>query len=320
MIFAIITFGVVFAIISGIYWIAVVRPERDSKATLLRRISAQSVGVSKAVNILRAAAPRQVPEAVDRFLAGRREIAGPLQQLIDESGSATTPGGLALLMAGTALIGSLVAWRLTGLLFASFVAALVAGAVPYLWTRRKRTVRQRALEEQFPDAIDLIARALRAGHAFSTGLSMAAEEMPKPLGEELKLLFDRHNYGMPMPDAMREFARRVPSLDVRFFVTAVLTQRESGGNLAEVLDNLAGVIRERFKVKRQIRVVTTHGRMTGWILASLPPVLAMVMFAISPQTYQLLFTDPLGVRMVLIALGLQLVGTLAIRKIVDVEY
>jgi tight adherence protein B len=119
---------------------------------------------------------------------------------------------------------------------------------------------------------------------------------------------------------MREFARRAPSLDVRFFVTAVLTQRESGGNLAEVLDNLAAVIRERFKVKRQIRVVTTHGRMTGWILAALPPILCAIMFAISPDTYRLLITDPLGVRMVLVGLGLQLVGTLAIRKIVDVEY
>ena len=146
--------------------------------------------------------------------------------------------------------------------------------VPFIFVRHKKNQRLKKFEEQFPEAIDLIARALRAGHAFTTGLAMAAEEIPAPVGEEFKLLYDRQNFGMPLPDAMKAFAARIPLIDARFFVTAVLTQRETGGNLGEVLDNLASVIRERFKVKRQVRVLTAHGRITGWILAALPPALA----------------------------------------------
>ncbi len=126
--------------------------------------------------------------------------------------------------------------------------------------------RPRKFEEQFPEAIELIARALRAGHALTTGLALVAEELPDPVGGEFRLVYDRQNFGMSMPDALHLFAERVPLLDARFFVTAVLTQRESGGNLAEILDNLGDVIRQRFRVKRQIRVVTAHARLTGWVL------------------------------------------------------
>ncbi len=138
-------------------------------------------------------------------------------------------------------------------------------------------------EEQFPEAIDLLARALRAGHAFTTGLSMVAEEMPEPVGTEFRLAYDRQNFGMPMGEALKSLGERVPLLDARFFVTAVLTQREAGGNLAEVLDNLARVIRERFKVKRQVRVITAHARITGWVLALLPPALGVVLTLLSPE-------------------------------------
>ena len=149
---------------------------------------------------------------------------------------------------------------------------------------------------------------------------MVAEEIPKPVGEEFKLLYDRQNFGMPFPDAMKAFAARIPILDARFFVTAVLTQRETGGNLGEVLDNLANVIRERFKVKRQVRVLTAHGRITGWVLAGLPPGLAVAMFAMAPGHLQLLTRDPLGVQMIVVGLTLQVIGTLIIRKLVDIRY
>jgi tight adherence protein B len=125
---------------------------------------------------------------------------------------------------------------------------------------------------------------------------------------------------MPLPDALKLFAERIPVLDARFFVTAVLIQCESGGNLSEVLDNLAGVMRERFRVKRQIRVISAHGRLTGWILVCLPPALAMVLFSINPETRQLMFNDPLGQQMMVAALVLQVTGTLIMRKIINVEY
>ncbi len=193
-------------------------------------------------------------------------------------------------------------------------AALLASFVPFIYVKQKKARRLRKFEEQFPEAIDLIGRALRAGHAFTTGLAMAAEEIPKPVGEEFKLLYDRQNFGMPLPDAMKAFAARIPLIDARFFVTAVLTQRETGGNLGEVLDNLASVIRDRFRVKRQVRVLTAHGRITGWILSGLPPALAAAMMVVAPQNMRMMITDPLGVQMIVGALVLQVIGTLIIRQ------
>jgi tight adherence protein B len=140
------------------------------------------------------------------------------------------------------------------------------------------------------------------------------------VGEEFKLLYDRQNFGMPLPDAMKAFALRIPVIDARFFVTAVLTQRETGGNLGEVLDNLASVIRDRFRVKRQVRVLTAHGRITGWILAGLPPALAMVMMVTAPGHLDAMISDPLGIQMIIGALVLQVIGTLIIRKLVDIPY
>jgi tight adherence protein B len=175
-------------------------------------------------------------------------------------------------------------------------------------------------EEQFPEAIDLIARALRAGHALPTALQMVGEEIPDPVGGEFKQLFEQQNYGLSLTDALRNFGGRVPILDARFFVTAVQTQREMGGNLSEVLDKLSAVIRERFKVKRQVRAVSAHGRITGVVLGILPPAVAGILFILSPEHIRLLVDDPLGVYMVVSALILQAIGVLAIRKIVDVEF
>jgi tight adherence protein B len=178
----------------------------------------------------------------------------------------------------------------------------------------------RKFEEQFPEAIDLVARALRAGHALPTGLGMVADELKAPVGTEFRILYDEQNFGLTLTDALRNFARRIPVLDARFFVTAVLTQRETGGNLAEVLDNLGAVIRDRFKVKRQVRVLSAHGRITGWVLACLPPALGMATLIINPNHLGSLLGDPLGMKMIYTAIALQIGGTLIIRKLVDIEY
>jgi tight adherence protein B len=186
--------------------------------------------------------------------------------------------------------------------------------------RWKRAKRLRKFEDQFPEAVDLVARALRAGHSLPTGLGMVADELAAPVGTEFRILFDEQNFGLTLPDALRNFAKRVPLLDARFFVTAVLTQREAGGNLAEVLDNLGGVIRDRFKVKRQVQVLSAHGRVTGWVLGMLPPALAVATFVINPNHLGGLLGDPLGHRMIMIGVVLQVLGVLAIRKLVDIEY
>ena len=149
---------------------------------------------------------------------------------------------------------------------------------------------------------------------------MVADEIPDPVGREFRQLFEQQNYGMSLPDALRAFAKRIPIMDARFFVTALLTQREMGGNLSEVLDNLAMVIRERFKVKRQVRVVSAHGRITGVVLGLLPPAVAVVLYFIAPADMRLLVQDPLGIQMVIASVVLQLVGVVTIKRIMNVEY
>jgi tight adherence protein B len=198
--------------------------------------------------------------------------------------------------------------------------ALLAGWVPYLFVRYAANRRVRQFEEQFPQSMDLIASALRAGHAFTTAVSMVADEVQDPTAAEFRLMYDQQNFGMGLPDALKAFAERVPLLDARFFITAVLTQRETGGNLAEVLDHLAALIRERSRVRRQVRVASAHGRITGWVLSLMPPALAGLMLVIAPEHMKVFIDDPLGMRMIVLAVVLQVIGTLAIRRIVDVEF
>jgi len=158
------------------------------------------------------------------------------------------------------------------------------------------------------------------GGALTTALQLVADETPAPVGTEFKLLFERQNYGMSLADALRAFGERVPIVDARFFVTALLTQREMGGNLSEVLENLASVIRERFRVKRQVRVVSAHGRITGFVLGCLPPAVGLVLLVLAPEHIRLLVDDPIGRAMLVTGVALQCIGIVVIRRIVQVEY
>ena len=165
-----------------------------------------------------------------------------------------------------------------------------------------------------------MARAMRAGHTFITAIGMVADELPAPIAPEFKILHDQQNFGMPLNDALREFGARVPLLTAKFFVTAILTQRESGGNLTEVLDNLAAVIRDRFNVMRQVKVRAAHGKMTGWTLVALPPALTLVLAILSPSHFKPMLNETLGMQMIVGAIVLQIAGALIIRKIVNIEY
>jgi tight adherence protein B len=226
-----------------------------------------------------------------------------------------------VLTSGTALFGgAFIVTLLTGYRGIAAVVGILLAFGPYAYLKWKRSRRILQFEEKFPEAIDLIARALRAGHAFTTGLGMVADEIPDPVGSEFRLLYDRQNFGMPLQDALRSFAERIPLLDARFFATAVLTQREAGGNLSEVLDNLGRVVRERFKVKRQIQVVSAHARMSGWVLVALPPVTALAMIAVAPENMKVLVTDRIGIQMVIAAVIMQVTGGLIVKKLVNIEY
>jgi len=238
---------------------------------------------------------------------------------IEQSGVKASISGL-LLVAMTCAVG-------VGLLLGALVRApwgiALGGAVgltlPFLVLRVKRARRLRAFEEQFPEALDLISRALKAGHAFATGLKMVADEMPEPVGPEFRKAFDEQNFGLPMKDALDNLTRRIPALDVRFFATAVLIQRETGGNLSEILDNLAHVVRERFKILRQVRVYTAHGRFTGYVLLALPAVLAIALSFINPEHMNLLFRERMGQMMLVGALAMQTIGFLWIKQVIKIE-
>jgi tight adherence protein B len=319
MVFAAATFLLAMLVMCGTYWFMVLRPEAADRSTAVARLRTYKVQHQASGIVMDEAKLSHIP-LLDRLLRQRKAMAGPLERLLVEAGLSMTVGTFILMILVAGAVSAVLTWTFTGMYSAAAVAGAVGAFLPYLVVSRKRTVRLRTFEEQFPEAIDLISRALRAGHAFTTGLGMVAEEIPAPVGQEFRRLYDEQNFGMSLPDAMRAMAMRVPVLDARFFVTAVLTQRESGGNLSEVLDNLASVMRERFKLKRQIRVISAHGRISAWVLSCLPPALAGVLFLLSPDFMRILWEDPLGIRLVVIAITLQVTGTIIISRLVRIEY
>jgi tight adherence protein B len=313
-------FIAVLAIVLLPYVIFVTRPEDQSKQKLKRRLKSSTDAKRAQLALIKETERLSSVGPLDRLLVYAGRVVEPTQRLIEQSGLQLNVGTLLFACGSAAVIPLFIVRMVSGSLVAGLIVGSCTGLVPYLWVRRARTKRTWKFEELFPEAIDLIARALRAGHTFQTGLLMVADELSDPVGTEFRLLYDRQNFGMPLPDALRSFADRVPLLDAKFFATAVLTQRDAGGNLAEVLDNLSSVIRDRFKVKRQVRVISAHGRITGWILAGLPPSLSLIFLAATPKHILTLVNDPLGVQFLIVAAVLQLVGTLLIRKIVNIEY
>ena len=256
--------------------------------------------------------------AVDRILSGTTK-GSSLGRWIDQSGLKLSLSGVLLVAFALAGVLALIAGVIARSRYALPVGAAVGFSLPFVFLSFKRTRRLRTFEEQFPDGLDLISRALKAGHAFATGLKMVADEMPEPVGPEFRKTFDEQNFGLPLKDALDNLTMRVPSLDVRFFATAVLIQRETGGNLSEILENLAHVVRERFKILRQVRVYTAHGRFTGYVLLALPAVLCIALSFINPEHMNLLFRERMGQMMLLGALGLQTAGYVWIKQVIKIE-
>jgi tight adherence protein B len=254
--------------------------------------------------------------AIDRALGGANSS---LATLIEQSGVRTTPSAITLTMVLAAAACGIFSMAFTSVPVFWIVAALGGSFLPYGWLRYKRGQRMKKFEEQFPEALDLLSRAIRAGHAFQTAMGMVADELPSPVGIEFKKAFEQQNFGLPLRDVLDQMAERVPLLDVKFFVTAVTIQRETGGNLAEILDNLAHVVRERFKILRQVRVHTAHGRFTGYVLMALPPALAVALTFINPEHMNLLFQERMGQMMILFAIVMQAIGYVWIRKVIKIE-
>jgi tight adherence protein B len=226
---------------------------------------------------------------------------------------------LLLLSLGMAIGLGVLALLATGSVPVGLVATVVGAILPTMYVRRRRTKRLNAFEEMLPDAIDLVGRALRAGHPLSAGFKMAADDGPDPVAGEFRRVFEEQRFGLPLQDSLLGMADRVNLVDVRILITAILIQREVGGNLAEILDNLAAVVRARFTIRRQIRVYTAQGRMTGYLLSALPIILFLLLYTINRQYMSILFTDPVGKILVAVALSMQFIGFLWIRKIIKIE-
>jgi tight adherence protein B len=255
-------------------------------------------------------------------LVARFNFTQKLQAQIQQAGLDWSVGKLLLISAVGVIVGAVLGLRFKILIFewsSSIGLALILGAVPFLYVMRKRASRLAAFEEQFPEALDFLARAMRAGHAFSVSLEMLADESPEPLGKEFRQVFNEQNLGAPIEIALQNLAIRVPLIDVSFFVSAVMLQKETGGNLSEILTKLAYVIRERFRLKGQVKAASAHGRVTGLVLTVMPIVLMFALLIVAPGYLQGMVKDPDGKWIILGAIVGQLLGYYFIRRIVNIK-
>jgi tight adherence protein B len=316
---ALATFVLCLTIILGGYWAFAVRQEQVAARTLRRRLEPGLADQPQRTDLTKKDTSLSAVKVLDTLLSRLGSVVQPLQQSIALAALPITVGMVLIACALMGTVTFLTVALSTGLTWLAILLGLSVALLPYAYVHRAARTRLHRLEEQFPQAVDLITVSLRAGHAFTTGMLMVAEELSTPLGSEFRLMYDQQNYGKPLPDALKEFAQRVPLLDARIFVTAVLTQRETGGNLAEVLDKLTTLIRERVTIRRQVKAASANGRITGWVLVFLPPAVAGLLFLTAREHLLILVQDPLGLQLLAGAIVLQAIGTVAIRRIVNVE-
>ena len=320
MLAALLVFVVVSAIVAGAGVYAMRLPEIMANRRMAKRLDevskrGEADDSQPQASFIREKKAGPLP-ALDKAFSGANSS---LARLIEQSGVVVAPSTIILASMMIALACSIVALAFLKQPFAWPLAAVFGAMTPWLWLRHRRSQRMKRFEEQFPEALDLLSRAIRAGHAFQTAMGMCADELPAPVGAEFRKSFDQQNFGLPLKDTLHEMTERVPILDVKFFVTAVLIQRETGGNLAEILDNLAHVVRERFKILRQVRVHTAHGRFTGYVLMALPAALGIVLNFINPEHMDLLFRERMGQMMILGAIVMQTIGYVWIKKVIKIE-
>jgi tight adherence protein B len=319
----------VFVIVAvGVFALASLFDQRSAQARLLRERLATVQEASnrqpgEELALLRDEMLSKIP-ALDNLLRRSSRISN-LQPFLEQANLRIRAGNILVLCAVSALVLGGLGYLLAGslppnqaLTFAA-LGLVLGGIMPYSYASYRRNKRFQKFEELFPEAIDTLARAVRAGHAFTTALELIANELSEPVASEFRKLFEEQKFGLPVRDALMNLADRMPLVDVKFFVTAVMLQRETGGNLAEILDNLSYVIRERFKIMRQVRVYTAQGRLTMMLLMGLPPVIVVTMLLTSPMFIRPLFADPIGHTLVVAGIVLQTLGYFVIRKIIQIQ-
>ncbi|SPF33747.1 putative Bacterial type II secretion system protein F domain protein [Candidatus Sulfotelmatobacter kueseliae] len=296
--------------------------QRRARARLIRERLAQEskapeTGAEEQLAVVRDEQLSNIP-ALDALLR-RSERVSAIQKMLSQGGLTTRAGNFLGLCTLVAIAATIVAFVLTKKMEIAWVCLLVGFLLPYSYASFRRTQRFTKFEELFPEAIDTLARAVRAGHAFTTALEMITSEISEPIAGEFRQLYEEQKFGMPVRDALLNLTERVPLVDVKFFVTAVMLQRETGGNLAEILDNLSYVIRERFKIQRQVRVYTAQGRLTMALLMGMPPIIVVTMLVLNPGFIHPLFSDPIGHTLLVAGITLQTVGYFVIRKIIRIQ-
>lgn len=316
--FVILGFLAVVLFLEGTYltWNTYKGPEAKRIENRLRALSAGEIGTQE-LSIVKNRLLSETP-AMDRLLLQIPRI-HRLDKLLLQSGMSLNVAsflGMTLLAAAVGLVLSLI------LAFDFVIVVIVtalAGCLPFFIVFNNRQKRLDSLEQQLPDTLDLMARALRAGHALPGALKTVGEEMPEPISGEFRITFDELNYGVPMQDALNNLASRIPITDLRYFVISVLIQRETGGNLAELLDNISTLIRARFKLLGTIRVLSAEGKLSAWILTLLPFALAGVIRLIHPQFIGVLWTDPFGRKMIAGALLFMILGIFWMWRIIKIR-
>ena len=241
-----------------------------------------------------------------------------VSKMFEQADVSVTPSVLFGISMALATAGAFVSYLLVNIYVAP-VGGLIMFMLPWVWLYWKRGARLKRFASQLPDAMELVARALRAGHSLAAGMHVVAEEMPEPISKEFRRVYDEQNLGVSLEDALNHMCDRVPNLDLRFFVTSVAIQRQTGGDLAEILDRIGHVIRERFKILGQVKALTAEGRLSGVVLIALPIGLFLLMLFMKPDYIRLLWTEEMGRKMSIGAIVLMLIGAYAIKKIVDIK-
>jgi tight adherence protein B len=311
--------AIVAAATFAIFWLI---ERRSSRARILKeRLAGQRKAPERTgqeeLALLRDQHLSEIP-ALDSLLRRSARISD-LQKLLAQADMSMRAGNFLGLSALAGIAVAILAYALSQRAEVAWIALLLGLVLPYSYVSIRRNKRFEKFEELFPEAIDTLARAVRAGHAFTTALEMITAEVAEPVAGEFRQLYEEQKYGMPVRDALLNLTERMPLVDVKFFVTAVMLQRETGGNLAEILDNLSYVIRERFKIQRQVRVYTAQGRLTMALLMGMPPIIVTAMLLLNPSFIHPLFADPIGHFLLVAGITLQTIGYFVIRKIIRIQ-
>jgi len=274
---------------------------------------------SETTNLVKAELIGKGLAAVGAKFSGVTQRLTNIQLLFEQADSPVTADTFLLITAGMGVVGAMVSWIAKSPTPLIPVAVLLAASLPAIWLFLRRRSRFKKFAHLLPDALELVARALRSGHSLNSGLHIVVQEMPAPISTEFGIAYEEQNLGVPIESALKNMLKRMPNLDLQFFVTAVTIQRQSGGDLAEILEKIGHIIRERFKILGQVKALTGEGRISGIVLMALPIGLFVATYQLNPEYVKLLFTDELGRKMIAVAVIMQFIGAIVIKKIIDIK-